>query len=85
MEIFLKQFSLVSEVTNNGNQKFNIPTSIDISIKTHQFVCIRDHSYITSALVGGKGGSENANFLLFLVLKTCLRRGGAKNPKNVMT
>jgi hypothetical protein len=22
-------------------QKFNIPISIDISIKTHQFVCIR--------------------------------------------
>ena len=32
---------------------------------------IRDHSYITSALVGGEGGSENANFCLFLVLKTC--------------
>ena len=30
----------------------------------------RDHSYITSALVGGEGeGSENANFCLFLVLK----------------
>ena len=24
--------------------------------------CLRDHSYITSALVGGEGGSENANF-----------------------
>ena len=27
--------------SDNGNQKFNIPISIDISIKTHQFVCIR--------------------------------------------
>mgnify|MGYP007048354954 CR=1 FL=1 len=43
----------------------------------------RDHSYITSALVGGGGGSENANFCLFLVLKTCWRRGegGPKIPK----
>ena len=32
---------------------------------------LRDHSYITSALVGGEGESENANFCLFLVLKTC--------------
>jgi hypothetical protein len=33
---------------------------------------LRDHSYITLALVGGEGGgSENANFCLFLVLKTC--------------
>ena len=33
---------------------------------------LRDHSYITSALVGGEGGgSENAHFCLFLVLKTC--------------
>ena len=44
---------------------------------------IRDHSYITSALEGGEGGSENANFCLFLVLKTCGRRGegGPKIPK----
>ena len=43
----------------------------------------RDLSYITSALVGG-GGSENANFCLFLVLKTCWHRrgeGGSKNPQ----
>jgi hypothetical protein len=39
-----------------------------------------DHSYITSALVGGKGGSENANFCLFLVLKTCWR-GVQKSQK----
>ena len=26
--------------TSAGNQKFNIPISIDISIKTHQFVCV---------------------------------------------
>ena len=30
---------------------------------------IRDHLYITSALVEGEGGSENANFCLFLVQK----------------
>ena len=35
------------------------------------FRFVRDHSYITSALVGGEGGLENANFCLFLVLKTC--------------
>ena len=37
----LKGVSSISAVTNNPNQKFNIPISIDISIKTHQFVCIR--------------------------------------------
>ena len=39
-------------------------------------------------LKGGKvGGSGNANFCLFSVLKICLGRGGggAKNPKNVLT
>ena len=42
--------------------------------------------YYVSTCRGG-GGSENANFCLFLVLKTCWRRGGggSKNPKNVMT
>ena len=35
-----KEFSLVCAVTSNGNQKFNIPISIDISIKTHQFACV---------------------------------------------
>ena len=35
----------------------------------------------------GEGGSENANFCLFSVLETCLRRvgGGSKNPENVLT
>ena len=37
---------------------------------------VRDHSYITSALVGGEGGSENANFCLFLVLKHADVGGG---------
>ena len=31
-------------MTNNSNQKFNIPISIDISIKTYQFVCIRSRT-----------------------------------------
>ena len=31
----LKQVSFISAVTNNPNQKSNIPISIDISIKTH--------------------------------------------------
>ena len=31
----------ISAVTNDPNQKFNIPISIDISIKTYQCVCIR--------------------------------------------
>ena len=33
------------------------------------------------------GVSENANFLLFSLLKACLPRGegGSKNPKNVIT
>ena len=45
----------------------------------HKFCTfIGDHSYITSALVGGKGGSENAKFCLFLVLITCLHRGGGQ-------
>ena len=37
--------------------------------------------------VGVEGGSENANFLLFSVLKTWLLRGGGVsiNPKNVIT
>ena len=35
----------------------------------------------------GGEGSENANFWLFSVLKTCLHRGGggSKNPENVIT
>ena len=40
-------------------------------VKQKFLVVFRDHSYITSALVGGEEGSENANFCLFLVLKTC--------------
>ena len=31
----------IFKVTNNPNQKSNIPGFIDISIKTHQFACIR--------------------------------------------
>ena len=38
--LVLKQISFISAVTNNSNQKFNIPISIDISIKTHLSVCI---------------------------------------------
>ena len=50
----------------------------------------RDHSYITSALVGGEGGggSENVNFCLFLVLQKhadVRGEGGSKSPTNVMT
>ena len=36
----------------------------------------KDHWYITYAILGRRGGSLNANFCLFLVLKTCLHRGG---------
>ena len=61
---------------------------------------LRDRSYITLSLVGGRG-SENADFWLFSVLKTRLKSitqktvpsavvyhyyaWGSKNPKNVIT
>ena len=46
-----------------------------------------DHSYITSALVGGEGGVRKCQFLLILSTKNMLTQGGrgSKNPKNVMT
>ena len=43
---------------------------------------LRDHSYITSALVGGEGGSENANFCWFLV-QQYLELGNQVSPENV--
>ena len=44
---------------------------LDLCPQFSNIDAVRDHSNIMSALVGGEGGSENANFCLFLVLKTC--------------
>ena len=41
LDILINWVSSFSVVANNPTQKFKIPISIDISIKTHQFLCIR--------------------------------------------